>query len=903
MKHCKIILIVIFLQCTALSQHYKKVKVYLDNQHNIENMINSGITLDHFKIEKDNSIIIFVTEEEYLKLNQLAFRSEILIDDWYKYYEGLQAEKSNKLQFEVNKIKDADGVAGFHLGSMGGYLTLDEIYAELDTLQKNYPSLITVKQSLGNSIEGRPIYMIKISDNPNIDENEPEILYTALHHAREPMSMMQMFYFIYYLLENYDSDAAVKYLIDNRELYFIPVVNPDGYEYNRSIYPNGGGMWRKNRRNNGGSFGVDLNRNYGPLSYWNAPNGGSSTSPSSETYRGAAPFSEPETQIVKNFLASRNIKAALNYHTYSNLLIYPYGALSQETPDSLIFREYASDMTKFNEYNFGTDMQTVGYTTRGNSDDYFYDGDTISNSGKIFAMTPEVGTSSDNFWPLQDRILPLAQENLYPNLYYSWVVGGFATLLNPNFTKDYYIPGEQVQLYPIIKNKGLSEASSVHVELQSLDSHVSIDKGSSDLGTIEARTELTLPEPLTFTISSDSPLESKLNLLFTTSVDGVVTSIDTFGVYAGLPQYIFSDNSGNILENWLVASTPAIPFWEATSEDYHTFPSSYTDSKLGNYANNAVVTMTLNNSVDLSEFVNPILMFWTKYDIESNWDYGQVEISTDNGNSWTPLKGNYTNNGIGSFQPANQPLYDGVQLSWVKEEISLSNYTSNEVKIRFKLISDNYEQRDGWYIDDVAIVAYSAVPVELISFSASSQNSLVILNWQTADELNNYGFEIEKKNLLQAENNSDWIKIGFVPGKGSSNSPQSYSFTDNSVSEFGKYFYRLKQIDFDGSFKYTKEVEVNVNAVSYSLEQNYPNPFNPSTTIRFTLPEKKFVTVKIFDVLGNEIYQLINKELPAGTNEVKFSADGLYQTLASGIYYYQLNAGNYIQTKKMLLMK
>ena len=225
-------------------------------------------------------------------------------------------------------------------------MTLAEAYAELDTLKKLFPSLITTKQSLGTSIENRPVYMVKISDNPIIDEEEPEVLYTALHHAREPESMMQMFYFMYYLLENYNSDPSVQFLVNNRAMYFIPVVNPDGYEYNRSTNPNGGGMWRKNRRNNGRAFGVDLNRNYGPNNYWNAPNGGSSTSPSSDTYRGTAPFSEPETQIIKNFLASRKIKNALNYHTYSNLLIYPYGALSFETPDSLAFREFANDMTK-----------------------------------------------------------------------------------------------------------------------------------------------------------------------------------------------------------------------------------------------------------------------------------------------------------------------------------------------------------------------------------------------------------------------------------------------------------------------------------------------------------------------------------------------------------------------------
>ena len=149
-----------------------------------------------------------------------------------------------------------------------------------------------------------------------------------------------------------------------------------------------------------------------------------------------------------------NFKNALNYHTYGNLLIYPYGALSHETPDSTIFREYAIDMTSYNGYTYGTDMQTVGYSTRGNSDDYFYDGDTVLNSGKIFAMTPEVG--STGFWPTQAEIFPLAIENVLPNLYYAWVAGEYVSMNSPNYSQQFFNPGDNVQMYPVFKNKGLT---------------------------------------------------------------------------------------------------------------------------------------------------------------------------------------------------------------------------------------------------------------------------------------------------------------------------------------------------------------------------------------------------------------------------------------------------------------
>ena len=108
-----------------------------------------------------------------------------------------------------------------------------------------FPTLISQKFSVGTTIEGRPIYMVKISDNPTVSENEPQVLYTALHHAREPESMEQMIFFMFYLLENYGTDPEATYLVNNREMYFIPVINPDGYQYNYSTNPGGGGMWRK----------------------------------------------------------------------------------------------------------------------------------------------------------------------------------------------------------------------------------------------------------------------------------------------------------------------------------------------------------------------------------------------------------------------------------------------------------------------------------------------------------------------------------------------------------------------------------------------------------------------------------------------------------------------------------
>ncbi len=197
------------------------------------------------------------------------------------------------------------------------------------------------------------------------------------------------------------------------------------------------------------------------------------------------------------------------------------------------------------------------------------------------------------------------------------------------------------------------------------------------------------------------------------------------------------------------------------------------------------------------------------------------------------------------------------------------------------------------------------LPVELIYINAYVKNRNVHLNWQTSTEVNNYGFEIERAIIQQVGQTSvcQWNKIGIVNGYGNSNSPKEYSFIDNNPPS-GKIKYRLKQIDFDGSFKYSQEVEVNIDAPKeYSLEQNYPNPFNPVTTIKFSIPEyageEIMTTLKVYDVLGREVATLVNEPKTAGYYEVKFNAS----QLSSGVYFYKLESGRFVQIKKFVLMK
>lgn len=200
------------------------------------------------------------------------------------------------------------------------------------------------------------------------------------------------------------------------------------------------------------------------------------------------------------------------------------------------------------------------------------------------------------------------------------------------------------------------------------------------------------------------------------------------------------------------------------------------------------------------------------------------------------------------------------------------------------------------------------LPVELQKFTAVFQNAKVKLEWTTATEVNNYGFEIERASLgtMPGKDYLKWEKIGFVPGAGNSNSPKIYSFTDNSIPANVKYLYRLKQIDFNGTYNYSDEKEVLINSASesFSVEQNVPNPCNPSTNIKFNLPKEGKVVVKIYNILGKEISTLLDETRTAGSHTVTWNGiDAFGREVSSGIYLYNISFDGQSITKKMLLVR
>ncbi|MDP3024837.1 MAG: M14 family metallopeptidase, partial [candidate division Zixibacteria bacterium] len=418
-------LLVLFLFVSgATEEQHMQVRLYLASQSEL--LQAQKLNLDIAYVKPGEYIDIVSNPEELNKLQLLGFKTEVIHPDLEEFYES-----------RLDQTKD-----------MGGYHTYSETVAALDSIHTDHPAITTAKINIGTTIEGRTIWAMKISDNPETDEDEPEVFYNGLIHAREPITIELLLYFMNYLTNNYGTNSEVTDIVNNRELWFVPIINPDGYERNRLTNPDGGGMWRKNRRNNGGGvYGVDLNRNFGYM--WGYDNIGSSPYTNSQTYRGTGPFSEPETQALRDFINSHDFVTALNYHSYSNLYIYPWGYVPKYPEDYLIFKEVGDSMSAYNGYISAPGWVTL-YLVNGGSDDWEY-GDW-SGKNKIVSFTPEVGNNEDGFWPPSYRILPLCQENLGPNIYIAKKAGElynhpyrfFET--QPNFIDTFLVSGDSMVL-------------------------------------------------------------------------------------------------------------------------------------------------------------------------------------------------------------------------------------------------------------------------------------------------------------------------------------------------------------------------------------------------------------------------------------------------------------------------
>jgi len=596
-KIVTISLITIFLiSVTSLSADSpnSQAKIYFDSKEKLIDLRQMHLDVIEYG---DEYFEVIISPERLEDVYALGYQVDIIHENITQFYQS---------RMDVDK-------------DMGGYMTLSEIEAYIDSLVLEHSNIVSSKVSLGLTIEGRDIWAVKISDNPNIDEDEPEVLYTSAIHAREVITPLVLRHFSEHLTENYGIDPDVDFLVDNREIWLVFCVNPDGYYHNEFTDPNGGGMWRKNRRNNGdGTYGVDLNRNWGYE--WGHDNEGSSPYGYDETYRGTGPFSEIETQNMRDFHIAHEFEISIYFHSHSNINIWPWGYDYLYTPDNDLYSVMGDSISSYNGYEPGTVWEAIHYIANGASDDWIYGEQLIKN--KTFAMTIEVGNSSDGFWPPTSRIPQLISENLGALLYTTNVAGNIYSLRPP-------------------ENPTLAVPDSVEA---GVDFTIAWQLNDSLNPAVEYElVELTDHQELT----------------------------DDAG------------NFDNCLNNDFTVSTSR----------YNSSPSSF----FSGAAND--IYRYVQYEMPFSVRTGDTLRLMTWYDIETNWDYAYVEVSTD-GISYETIEGNITTSSNPNGTNRGNGI-TGTSSGWIQGLFNLSQFAGEIISIRLSYDTDSYTTDEGIYFDDI----------------------------------------------------------------------------------------------------------------------------------------------------------------------------------------------------------
>lgn len=811
--------------------------------------------------------VTFVTDaEELAELRSQGYRIAVEIEDMEQHY--------------------ASRIRGPNFGQFHTYSETEEF---LDNLHALYPSITTAKTAIGATHEGRTIWAVKISDNPGLDESEPEILFDGMHHAREPMSLDVQLHFMEWLTQNYGTDPEATFLVDNREIWFMPIVNPDGYCYNETTYPSGGGMWRKNRRDNPGTCeGVDLNRNY-PFQWGGV---GSSGDPCSDTYRGTSAGSEPETQVYMNFIAAHEFVANISFHSVAGMVLIPWGYTNAHTPDDATFRLIANEMAESNGYEVGQAGEIL-YNCSGTTTDWLY------AEHDIWATCIEV--SGSGFWPEESEIEGLNAECLWPQIYLTRITGLYVALTdnalaggNANGKPD---PGETLDLTITAENQSLiAPATNVSVTLATDNAYVQLVDAASTIGTIgPGSTASNAADPFVFTVDPSTPGGHALVLTVTIEANGFSMEEDLVWL-VGTPVTLFSDNMESGLGKWSESDGR----WGLTTSSYSSPTNSYTDSPSGNYASGVNTWIQLVNSIDLSSAVTADLAFQHRYKTEGNYDFCYVEASTDGGSTWGQVG----------------PKYSGNSGVWGAESLSLADFCGTaSFKLRFRFTSDSYITDEGWYVDDVTVLgpapgnARPTAPTLSSPPDGGSVSSatpvLTVANATDADpgDVLTYGLVVYADELCTVVAAST---SGVAEGTGTTSWQVTPALAD------GEYWWRSYADDgtergplmASGSFTADTSGIPDGGISALALHPARPNPFAAETALGFDLPARAAVAFTIHGVDGRLVRTLMAGDAGPGPVEVAWDGrDERGKRVASGLYFVRLEVGSAVRQGKVVVLK
>ena len=635
----------------------------------------------------DRVVTLFVSSDELSRLRDLGLNPRMIEQDATAFF-------ASRLDASLGP------------GSMGGYYTLAEAEVRIDQLIARHSDIISPIFEVGVSIEGRSLRAFRMSDQPaTVDPSRPAVFFNSLTHAREPMGMMQMIGFIEDLATKYAAgDPGARYLLASRELWFLPIINPDGYYYNETFAPQGGGMWRKNKRDNNGDQmftwagdGVDLNRNFSY--HWGEDDDGSSPNPGDSTYRGPAPFSEPETQAVEQIFRLREpgtFHFVLNYHAHSNVYIYPWGYTDAPVDRLAEYQAWAARMSRHNHYAFGTGTQTIGYGTNGDAVDYEH------GVEQVLAMVPEVGSIWDSFWPPTIRIPVLIREQLQPNYLTAWMAGGvlLPDALNiDDVTGDgdgYAEPGEIVDLYITWTNAGQGAAvDNAGATLTALGAEATVLTDQVTLGSYAIGESRMAAAPFQIRVES-VPSGHRIEFAVRVDAGGGYARVDTVGVMVGQPDVIIDEDWESGSRGWGLNGG-----FQRSNRDSYRGSFSVMDGPFGRITTDSSV-LDRNQPISLAGYDGALLRF-----------RGWRRLGADNIAMVT--MGPAPNPWPGANPPnTGDPLLyysTGDQNDWEEVVIDLTPYVGTpELYLRWAALyrGGAIGRVEGWNLDDIRLEAWTS---------------------------------------------------------------------------------------------------------------------------------------------------------------------------------------------------
>jgi carboxypeptidase T len=873
----------LFFSATNAQEKFSKVKFYPPASPEQRNELLGTLEVDHFYAEGDG-IICEISSQALKHLKKTGVRFEVLIDDVAEhfrknnssrdFYAGEHADEQNRMIFEspclaANSIIKTP--VAFTAGSMGGYYTLAEMNTKMDALVAAYPTIVS-KFSIGNSYQGRPIWCIKISDNVATDEvGEPEVLYQGLQHAREAIGGTSLIFFMQYLAENYGSDTRVTDLVNTRELFIIPCLNPDGYEYNRTTNPSGGGLWRKNRRpNSGGSFGVDLNRNWS-VDWANCAGASSacgSSSQSNDTYWGTAPFSEPETNALKAFITSHHFVLGIDQHCYGPYYSLPFGRPNLHTlsaVDQNFYNYTAALMGKYNCQRAGNSPQTVGYEVAGGMKDWMLLGDIgVGTKGKIYGLTGEAG--GGGFWAPSSSIIPLSKGLCFQNLQAAYVAGSYFDIQDQNDLAVTTITGN---FKGLLRRVGVIN-DPVTISLVPIENI--LNAGSPVTISSFANYNDTYTASFSYTLSPSITNGQRIRFAWEIETGGY-SYYDTVTKFYNPTTLLFDNMEGTFSTNWTATISPSSTNgWNFTTNGAYEGVRSLAESPVGNYTASSTRRVTYKNAINLSNATAAYLSFWVKHRTENCNDKLRMQISRDGGNTYTTVCGiNTISENDGTL--AGLPALTGIRENWTRELVNLSAFKGlSNVRFRFEFTSnadasgDTYYKKtdDGFYIDNLRIIkttaALSGRSAPVITLNGELiENRDGYLNWEAVTDSEEDYFVVEK-----STNGQTFETIGNVKGY------PPYQYTDEELTE-GNNVYRVKHIRTNATPIYSGQVTLMKKSGALNMVV-YPNPVNDQLNVQLNNFKAQTIIMQVTDVFGRTMFTK-SVNLKTGNSSVSIDTD------------------------------